>query len=249
MMKIALLSDIHANLHALQACLAHARAQGVNQLAFLGDLVGYGSAPAPVLDIIMQLAHEGAWVIRGNHDTLAVDVPETPATMDEAGAQWTHEHTNAAQHMFLKQLPLTLRDGNLLLVHASVDAPQSWHYVDQPRRAALSLAAADEDVRYVLGGHVHQQTLFYQGTGRQLIEFKPTPNKGVPVTARRRWLATVGSVGQPRDGRTDAMYTLFDRSRQTMTFYRVPYDHLAAAAAIRASGLPESFAQRLETGR
>lgn len=248
-MKVALLSDVHANLHALQACLQHARDQGANQLAFLGDLVGYGSAPGPVLDVIMPLVSDGAWVVRGNHDTLAAEVPLTVTTMDEAGAQWTHTHTSAVQHAFLKQLPLTLRDGNLLLVHASVDAPHSWHYVDQPRRAALSLAAADEDIRYVLGGHVHHQTLFYQGTGRQLIEFKPTPNKSVPVTARRRWLATVGSVGQPRDGRTDAMYTLFDRKVQTMTFYRVPYDHLAAAAAIRASGLPESFALRLETGR
>jgi diadenosine tetraphosphatase ApaH/serine/threonine PP2A family protein phosphatase len=247
-MKVALLSDIHANLHALQACLQHAREQGANQLAFLGDLVGYGSAPGPVLDVVMQLASEGAWVIQGNHDALAVKVPETATTMDEAGAKWTHEHTNAAQHTFLKQLPLTLRDGNLLLVHASADAPHHWYYVDQPRRAALSLQAADEDIRYVLGGHVHHQTLFYQGTGHQLIEFKPTPNKSVPVTTRRRWLATVGSVGQPRDGRTDAMYTLFDRLGQTMTFYRVPYDHLAAAAAIRASGLPESFAQRIETG-
>lgn len=248
-MKVALLSDIHANLHALQACLQHARAQGANQLAFLGDFVGYGSAPGPVLDVIMQLASEGAWVIRGNHDTLAVEVPETATTMDEAGAQWTHEHTSTTHHAFLKQLPLSLRDGNLLLVHASADAPHSWHYVDQPRRAALSLAAADEAVHYVLGGHVHHQTLFYQGAGRQLIEFKPTPNKGVPVTQRRRWLATVGSVGQPRDGRTEAMYTLFDRTQQTMTFYRVPYDHLAAAAAIRATNLPESFAQRIETGR
>ncbi|MGA8514949.1 MAG: metallophosphoesterase family protein [Burkholderiaceae bacterium] len=248
-MKIALLSDIHANLQALQACLQHARLQGATQLAFLGDLVGYGGQPAAVLDAIMQLANEGAWVIRGNHDSLAVLPPAAATTMDEVSAQWTHQHLSTGQRLYLQQLPLTWRDGNLLLVHASADAPQSWHYVDQPQRAALSLAAAGTDVRYVLGGHVHQQTLFYRGTGRHLIDFKPTPDKGVPVSARRQWLATVGSVGQPRDGRTEAMYTLFDRARQVMTFCRVPYDYLAAAAAIRATALPEGFAQRLERGQ
>jgi diadenosine tetraphosphatase ApaH/serine/threonine PP2A family protein phosphatase len=247
-MKLALLSDVHANLQALRACLQHARLQGATQLAFLGDQVGYGGEPAAVLDVVMQLAAEGAWVIRGNHDTLAVLPPATATTLDEVSAQWTHQHLSADQRQYLQQLPLTRRDGNLLLVHASADAPQSWHYVDQPQRAALSLAAAGVDVRYVLGGHVHQQTLFYRGTGRHLIDFKPTPDKGVPVSARRQWLATVGSVGQPRDGRTDAMYTLFDRARQMMTFYRVPYDYQAAAKAIRATGLPEDFAQRLERG-
>jgi predicted phosphodiesterase len=248
-MKVALLSDVHANLQALHACLQHARSQGAAQLAFLGDLVGYGGQPAGVLDTIMQLAADGAWVIRGNHDTLAVQPPATATTMDEVSAQWTHQHLSTDQRQYLQQLPLTLRDGNLLLVHASVDAPQNWHYVDQPQRAALSLAAAGTEVRYILGGHVHQQTLFYRGTGRHLIDFKPTPGKAVPVSARRQWLATVGSVGQPRDGRTDAMYTLFDRARQTMTFYRVPYDYLAAAKAIRATTLPEGFAQRLERGQ
>jgi diadenosine tetraphosphatase ApaH/serine/threonine PP2A family protein phosphatase len=248
-MKIALLSDIHANLHALTACLQHAQGQGATQLAFLGDLVGYGGEPGAVVDTIIQLASEGAWVIRGNHDTLAVQPPATLSTMDEVSAQWTHLQLSTAQRHYLQQLPLTFRDGNLLLVHASADAPERWHYVDQPQRAALSLDAAGSDVRYVLGGHVHQQTLFYRGTGRHLIDFKPTQDKGVPVSPRRHWLATVGSVGQPRDGRTEAMYTLFDRARQVMTFHRVPYDHLAAAAAIRATSLPDSFAQRLERGQ
>jgi predicted phosphodiesterase len=248
-MKIALLSDVHANLQALQACLQHAHSQGATQLAFLGDLVGYGGQPAAVLDVVMQLAAEGAWVIRGNHDTLAVQPPGTATTMDEVSAHWTHQHLSTDQRHYLQQLPLTLRDGNLLLVHASADAPQDWYYVDQPQRAALSLAAAGTEVRYVMGGHVHQQTLFYRGTGRDLIDFKPTPGKAVPVSVRRQWLATVGSVGQPRDGRTDAMYTLFDRACQAMTFYRVPYDYLAAAKAILATSLPEGFAQRLERGQ
>jgi diadenosine tetraphosphatase ApaH/serine/threonine PP2A family protein phosphatase len=81
-----------------------------------------------------------------------------------------------------------------------------------------------------------------------LLSFQPKPGAAVPVTAQRQWLVTVGSVGQPRDGRTEAMYTLFDRRRHTMTFHRVAYDYQAAATAIRATELPESFAQRLERG-
>ncbi|MFM7010412.1 MAG: metallophosphoesterase family protein, partial [Betaproteobacteria bacterium] len=77
-MRLALISDIHANRQALQACLAHARLQGVDQLAFLGDLVGYGGEPAAVLDQVMDLAAQGAWVLQGNHDEMALNPPAAP---------------------------------------------------------------------------------------------------------------------------------------------------------------------------
>ena len=76
----------------------------------------------------------------------------------------------------------------------------------------------------------------------------PTPDIAIPVPPHRRWVATIGSVGQPRDGRAEAMYALFDRDASQLTFVRVPYDHSAAAAAIRAAGLPEFFADRLARG-
>jgi hypothetical protein len=95
------------------------------------------------------------------------------------------------------------------------------------------------DIRHVFGGHVHRQMLYYQGQGRGLLEFVPTPGAAIPVPAHRRWVATIGSVGQPRDGRQEAMYALFDRDAARLTFARVAYDHAAAAAAIRAAGLPD----------
>ena len=79
--------------------------------------------------------------------------------------------------------------------------------------------------------------------------FEPTPGVALPVPAHRQWLATVGSVGQPRDGRSEAMYALFDTVALQLTFMRVPYDHLAAAQAIRAAGLPAFQADRLALGR
>jgi len=96
---------------------------------------------------------------------------------------------------------------------------------------------------------VHHQTLYYQGAGRDLMPFKPTPGVAVPVPRLRACVATVGSVGQPRDGDPRAMYAIYDLSAGRLTFHRVPYDHAAAAQAIRQAGLPEHFAHRLETGR
>ena len=90
-MKLALLSDIHANLQAFEACLLHARAQGATQFALLGDLVGYGGDPVAVMDRIMQLAADGAWVVRGNHDAMAVAPPSEASRMGQATAAWTHD--------------------------------------------------------------------------------------------------------------------------------------------------------------
>jgi len=104
-------------------------------------------------------------------------------------------------------------------------------------------------VRYVFGGHVHHQTLYYKGSAQQLMPFKPSPSVAIPVPTHRRWLATIGSVGQPRDGDPRAAYALMDVADCKLTFFRVPYNHAAAARAIRDAGLPEALAARLETGQ
>ena len=251
-MLLALLSDLHANIRALDACLADARSRGAQRFAFLGDLVGYGAEPAAVLDRVMALHEAGALVLQGNHDALAcspVDAVQA-RTLGEGSAGWTRSQLGAAHTEFLAQLPLTLQTDDCLLVHASADAPSQWRYVEDARGAGVSLAAALETpgVRNVFGGHVHHQTLYYGGAGRSLMKFSPTAGVAVPMPRHRQWIATVGSVGQPRDGDTRAMYAVFDPAGPAITFYRVAYDHLAAAAAIRRSGQPEFFAQRLEDG-
>ena len=97
-------------------------------------------------------------------------------------------------------------------------------------------------------GHVHRQALYYlTGNGAAHI-FAPVPGAAIPLTMSRQWLAIAGSVGQPRDGNPAAAYLLHDRQRETLTFYRVPYDYWSAARKIRAAGLPERLALRLETG-
>lgn len=250
-MKLALLSDIHSNLHALQSCLEHARAHGAQRFAVLGDLVGYGAEPAAVLDCVMALADAGAIVLKGNHDAVALAPPDQAQSMGESSAQWTLNQLDLTHRQFLQQLPLTATVDDLLLVHASADEPEKWRYVDDERSASASLDAALQQpgVRYVFGGHVHRQSLYYRSTGRGLMMFNPIPGVGLPTPRHRQWIATVGSVGQPRDGNPKAMYALFDTTAAQLTFCRVAYDHQAAAAAIRRAGLLEYFAQRLEDGR
>lgn len=250
-MKLALMSDIHANVQAFDACLAHARAQGAQQLALLGDLVGYGANPADVVARVQELAAAGALVLKGNHDEMAVSPPAETHSTGASTAAWTHAQLSPAQRLFLHQLPLTLQYHSALLVHASVDAPEVWRYVLDQRSATASLDAASHlpEVRHVFGGHVHLQTLYYRGSGAELMKFLPTPGVAVPVPRHRHWLATIGSVGQPRDGNPQAMYALFDTDKLHLSFQRVAYDHQSAAAAIRRAGLPAFFADRLETGR
>ncbi len=250
-MKIALLSDIHANLQALHACMAHAKLQGVDRWALLGDLVGYGGNPQEVVNVAMQLAHEGAWVIQGNHDEMAVKPAQGEDTMGSISALWTHQQLSAAQRQFLNALPLTALSGSLLLVHASAYAPERWHYVDTERAADLCAdhALQTYDARHVVVGHVHQQTVYYRGTGHSMMRFDPIAGVQVPMPSHRRWVATVGSVGQPRDHHPQAMYAIYDDALGRMTFYRVAYDHETAAHAIRDAGLPDFFAQRLAQGR
>ena len=246
-MKLALLADVHANLEALRACLAAARAQGAERLAFLGDIVGYGADPGPVVDEVAALVAGGALAVRGNHDEAAVG--EAGDSMHEAAGKviaWTRARLGADQRAFLAGLPLVVREEGMLLVHASPERPSDWIYVTDPLRAARALEAASP-ASWVFCGHVHEPVL-YTRSGARPVPFRPVPGVAIPVPTRRRWLAVVGSAGQPRDGNTAACYAMLDTDRATLTYFRVPYDWRAAADKVRAAGLPEGLARRLERG-
>lgn len=247
-MRIALFADIHSNLDALTACLAEAADRGAERYAFLGDLVGYGAEPGAVVDVVSEYAARGAVVVRGNHDA-AVLAGETDTMRDVAAAavDWTRGKLDARQLAFLHSLPLTVRDGEILYVHASAELPDQWIYVSDEYMAARSLAASG-GARYVFSGHVHEPTLFYTSAAERPVPFTPVPGKAIPVPVHRRWLAIVGSVGQPRDHNTAASWVMLDLERRTLTFHRVPYDWRSAAAKIRAAGLPEYLAARIERG-
>ncbi|MEN9537842.1 MAG: hypothetical protein RLZZ126_77 [Pseudomonadota bacterium] len=250
-MRLALLSDIHANLLGMQACIAHAREQGADQLALLGDFVGYGPEPAAVLELARDLADDGAWLIQGNHDEMVLDPPAVAQTLGEITALWTHHQLGPEHLAFLRRLPLQHQHDKVLLVHASADEPAAWRYVYHLASAQDSLEALSEQPgkRFSFVGHVHAQTL-YSRDEQGAVTLRESPvGQELLLDSDWHWLATVGSAGQPRDGDPRAMYSLFDTAAETLCFHRVAYDHHAAAARVRKAGLPEWLAQRLELGR
>jgi len=245
-LRIALLSDIHSNLEALRACLAHARARGVERHAFLGDFVGYGADPVAVVEIVAEHAARGDLAVKGNHDEA---IGGSTAYLNDTAAEaidWSRGVLGADHRRFLAALPLALTEGDAYFVHASAAAPERWDYVDSPIAALKSVAAAD--TVYTFSGHVHDQVLYHGTPAGRMTAFRPQAGVAIPVSLQHRWLALVGSVGQPRDGNPAAAYAIADLDAARVTFHRVPYDNLAAARKVRAAGLPAALAYRLERG-
>lgn len=245
--KLALLADLHSNLEAVQACLEHARGIGADRFAFLGDIVGYNADPAAVTELVRAYVDAGAMAIQGNHDAAAADAPsEFMGERVAEAIRWTQRQLDAGQLAFLGGLPLTARDGDCFLVHASADAPERWTYIHDGWRAAFSMEAAQ--ATYVFCGHVHEPMLYFLGADGRPQPFHPEPGVPIPVARHRRWLAIVGSCGQPRDGDPAACYATFEPGPALLTYWRVPYDAETAARKVRAAGLPEEFARRLQEG-
>ena len=159
---------------------------------------------------------------------------------------WTRSQLSAAQSAFLADLPMTADLPDLLLVHASADRPRAWHYITDAAAAEASFRATRSWL--ILAGHVHLPLLVSRGaTGIPRAEPIGTGTPR-PLSRDRRWLAVVGSVGQPRDGDPAAGYGIFDDADDTLTFLKVPYDAAATAEKIRAAGLPGFLADRLLDG-
>src|SRR5215813_4957495 len=119
-MRLALLTDLHANLEALEAVLEHARKRGAEQLAFLGDLVGYGADPGPVVDHVRSAVDSGALAVKGNHDEAVTEgAPPNMRPNAARAATWTRDHLSSDQIAFLAALPLSVERGDRLFVHAS----------------------------------------------------------------------------------------------------------------------------------
>ena len=246
-MKLALFADVHSNLEAITACLKHANALGAQRYAFLGDLVGYGADPVAVLELVEQYAADGAMVVLGNHDAAALGRPvERLTATAQAAIAWTQDRLGERQRAFLERLPLTVRDADLLFVHASASAPERWTYITGAAQAEQSMRAGG--AAFTFCGHVHEQRLYFIGAAGRPMPFLPVAGTPIPTAKNRQWLAIVGSAGQPRDRSNAACYALADLARARITFFRVPYDFRSAAQKIRAAGLPERIAWRLERG-
>jgi diadenosine tetraphosphatase ApaH/serine/threonine PP2A family protein phosphatase len=245
-MRLAVLTDIHANATALDAVLGDVAAMGVDRIAVLGDIVGYGPDPGACVDRVADLAGQGALCVQGNHDAAIATQDATLGGLARTCIDWTRGRLSATQTAFLRELPLTARLEDVLLVHASANDPGEWTYVTSDMRAIGSFKACD--ARLILCGHVHRPILISCDHTGAVRETKAPLNAPIPLLRSRRWLAVVGAVGQPRDGSPLAAWALYDSAAGTLTFRRVPYDVAETVRRLRATGLPEALSLRLQKG-
>jgi len=244
---LALFADIHANRQAFSACLDFARARGVERIVCLGDYVGYGADPEWAVETVMDLVEKGALAVRGNHDTAIGSSAESMNAEAQAAIEWTRGRLSAPERRFLAELPLALEEDDRLYVNSEASTPARWRYVQSTADAGRSLLATNAHVTFC--GHIHKPALYSISVTGKMTSFVPTSGVSVQLLRGRRWLAVVGSVGQPRDGDPAASFAMFDTSARQITYCRVPYDVDTAASRIRENGLPLWLADRLSAGR
>jgi predicted phosphodiesterase len=239
-MRIAVLSDIHGNLPALEAVLsALAPYDAVWQL---GDIVGYGPQPDEVVE---RLAAEHALGVRGNHDSAAIGLLDTDSFNDDARAavEWTAERIAPRTREWLSALPLRSVDEPFTMVHGSPRDP-TWEYIYSASVARANLAAFATP--HCLVGHTHIPLVFRQRDGRV---------EGVQVGAAasyefgaERLVVNPGSVGQPRDGDPRASALILDTNARTLEWRRVEYPVERVQKLMTQLGLPRRLIARLQFG-
>jgi predicted phosphodiesterase len=242
-MRIAVISDVHGNLLALDAVLAQAGA--VDAIWHLGDIVGYGPEPDAV---VARLASLGAVGVRGNHDAAACGGTEIDWFNPDARSamEWTRHAISGTTLAWLARLPERREEGDFTLVHGSGRDP-TWEYVTSPAAAQASLAAMGTP--HGINGHTHLPVAYLEAGDRVgRLDTDPRARDGSVRVGGGRLLLNPGSVGQPRDGDPRASYLILDMDAATATWGRVAYDVAAVGAAMRAAGLPARLAERLRHG-
>jgi diadenosine tetraphosphatase ApaH/serine/threonine PP2A family protein phosphatase len=237
----AVLSDVHANLEALEAVLADAEHRGAGDRICLGDFVGYGASPNESMALLCPQIEAA---VLGNHDDVAVRPAGVEAFNPDAAraARWTARALSPEHREYLLRLPLAMVWRGARLVHASPSDPGSWSYVFRPAEAVREMASCAEALCLV--GHSHVPGTFeIKGTR---ATYTRTPL--VEGVRDRRYLIVVPSVGQPRDGDPRAGYLLWDDAAWTFEHVRVDYDLDRAVDRILDAGLPTYLAERLRWG-
>jgi Predicted phosphoesterase len=239
-MRIAVLSDIHSNLPALDAVLA--AAGEVDAIWHLGDVVGYGPDPDGVVE---RLRSVGAVGVRGNHDAAAIGGSEIDWFNPDArrAIEWTRTAITRPTLDWLAALPERATMHGSALVHASPREP-IWEYITSLSVARANLAVLASPIG--LHGHTHVPVAWIEEGGR-VDMFRPAPGETLELGGRRA-LVNPGSVGQPRDGDPAASYLILDPEAGTISWHRVAYDIEAVQHAMRAAGLPSSLSARLTVG-
>jgi diadenosine tetraphosphatase ApaH/serine/threonine PP2A family protein phosphatase len=247
-MRHLVLTDIHANLEALESCLADAAGRRYDDVLVLGDVVGYGADPNAVVERVRGLNAKA--LVRGNHDKVScgLELADGFNAVARAAAYWTTEALSAENRQWVMALPrgpLAI-DGEVEICHGSpIDEDE---YIFGPAEARMALMASIRPL--CLFGHTHYPAIFHGTNG--VIEAARVVSGVEPamvLVPGTKYLINPGAVGQPRDGDPRAAYAIVDTGAATVEMIRVSYPIAAAQEKIRRAGLPEPLADRLAIGR
>lgn len=242
-MKLAIFSDVHGNLPALEAVRIALEREAPDRVWFLGDAVGYGAHPNECVAGIRRMAHV---FLAGNHDWAASGrcSAETFTRAAREAIHWTSAHLQHEHAAFLAALPRTHREGPLRAVHATPGAPECWNYILTAADAAGCFREFSQQCCFV--AHSHVPAVFVRTPDGNT---RPAAPEHLVVQTGLRCIINCGSAGQPRDGNPAACLGLFDTRTGHYRLVRIPYDTTAAGRAILDAGLPPVLAARLESGR
>ena len=240
---LAILSDIHSNIHALDAVLAECKKREVADFCCLGDVVGYGAFPAECVRRIRDL---GCPTVQGNHDAYVASgrLHADVSPLAKAGVEYSIQHLSKEDRDWLGALPFTHRWSDVVtLVHSSLNEPEEWHYVRICRLADFSFEHQQTPLCFF--GHTHVAQIFKR---QGLARTESLERTSVTIENGDSYLVNPGSVGQPRNGDYHAQFALFDPKTKHVDLIRTEYDVEAAVRAIREARLPVQLAERLREG-
>ncbi len=241
-MKILIISDIHANLTALEAVLKDAG--DVDAAWCLGDTIGYGPDPNECIELVKNLP--SLVCLQGNHDKAAIGGMDTSAFNPKAQAavRWTQTVLTSASKSYLEKLPSTIEVDGVTLAHGSPRQP-IWEYIMDVHTATMNFDYFKTDICFV--GHTHFPVVFALDANKNSVKAQILLD-GEEVSISERVILNPGSVGQPRDEDNRAAYAIFDIENMTWKSHRVSYDIQAVQARMKKAGLPEAHIQRLQLG-
>jgi diadenosine tetraphosphatase ApaH/serine/threonine PP2A family protein phosphatase len=243
-MTYGLISDIHANLEALEAVLTELR--GVDVFLCMGDIVGYGADPGPCLERVRALPR--LICVAGNHDLAAVDKYDLHwfNPFARAAIQWTAQQLSSEQKSYLGDLPPIAHADGAVIVHGSL--PDEMDYITAPDEARLCFDAMPGDLAFI--GHTHVTEYYRTRRGSRFPEQVALWSGGaIELKDGIRYIVNAGAVGQPRDGNPAASFGVWRVEARVIEIKRVAYDIEGAQAKMKAAGLPEYLIERLAIGR
>jgi diadenosine tetraphosphatase ApaH/serine/threonine PP2A family protein phosphatase len=242
-MRVAIISDVHANLEALTAVIKDIETSRAEKVFFLGDAVGYGVDPNQCIALIDSLCEIK---LLGNHDyvALGLDDPRHFNTVARESILWTQDKLQPSSEKILTGFEMQATFLDHFLVHATPENPRAWNYILTTEDAAGNFPFFSQNYCFV--GHSHIPGVFCLNPDGN-VDFMDT--SFAESQPECRYIINVGSVGQPRDGNPAACYLLADTRERQFEFRRVPYEIETAQEKMKQARLPDYLIHRLASGR